>query len=266
VHRILADASQINQILLNLAGNARDAMPNGGSVHIETANIRIQASQQATDLPDGEYVHIAITDTGHGMPATTVQQAIEPFFTTKPAGHGSGGLGLATAYGSVKHAGGELTIESTPGRGTTIHIHLPATDQPLDTTQRAAAAPAASGQTILVADDEDGLRHIITRILTSAGYHVLAAPNGEEALRLAKRHDGTIHALLTDVVMPAMNGRELAEALQQTRPDTAILYMSGYAGPIMTEQGLLGPGVTVVTKPFTKATLLNALNATLSKP
>jgi two-component system, cell cycle sensor histidine kinase and response regulator CckA len=261
---VRADTSQLSQVLLNLAVNARDAMPDGGSLDIETSSTRTGASGQAAGLPAGEYVHVAVTDTGHGMSAATAAQAMEPFFTTKPQGQGTG-LGLATAYGVIKQAGGELIIDSAPGRGTIIHLYLPATDQPADAAEHVTAAPAAADQTILVADDEDGLRQVVTRILTGAGYHVLAAPNGQQALTIAENHDGVIHALLTDVVMPGMNGRELAGALQRARPDTPVLYMSGYAATIMNAQGLLDPGVTVVSKPFTKAGLLNALNAALSK-
>jgi PAS domain S-box-containing protein len=263
LRHVLADASQISQVLLNLAVNARDAMPDGGSLHIETANARIGTSAQAAGLPAGEYVHITVTDTGHGMPAATAAQAMEPFFTTKAAGQGAG-LGLATAYGVIKQAGGKLVIDSAPGRGTTIHIHLPATDQAVEAIEQVTPAPASAGQTIIVAEDEDGLRQAVIRILSGAGYRVLAAPNGQEALAIAERHDGVIHALLTDVVMPAMNGRELVEAMQRARPGTPVLYMSGYAAAIMTDQGMLGPGITVVSKPFTKDGLLNALSAALS--
>jgi PAS domain S-box-containing protein len=263
LRHVRADASQLSQMLLNLAGNARDAMPDGGSLHFETSSTRTWAGRHGAGLPDGEYVHVTVTDTGHGMSAATAAQAMEPFFTTKPQGQ-SAGLGLATAYGVISQAGGELTIDSAPGRGTTIHLYLPATSQPLDAAaEQVTAAPASAGQTILVADDEDGLRQAVTRILTGAGYHVLAAPNGQEALAIAGHHDGVIHALLTDVAMPAMNGRELAEALQRARPATPVLYMSGYAAAIMTAQGMLDPGVTVVSKPFTEAGLLNALNAAL---
>ena len=215
---VRADASQLSQVLLNLVVNARDAMPDGGSLHFETS-IRTETSGQAAGLPAGEYVHVAVTDTGHGMSAATAAQAMEPFFTTKPQGQGTG-LGLATAYGVIKQAGGELIIDSAPGRGTLIHLYLPATDQPVDAAEHVTAAPAAADQTILVADDEDGLRQCVTRILTGAGYHVLAAPNGQEALTIAEHHDGVIHALLTDVAMPGMNGRELAGALQRARPET----------------------------------------------
>ena len=260
-----ADPGQIRQVLLNLAANARDAMPTGGRLHIETANLSTGTAQPAAGLPSGDYVHIAITDTGHGMPAAVVQQAIEPFFTTKPPGQDSGGLGLATAYGVIKQAGGQLTIDSAPDCGTTIHIYLPATDEKPGLAEQPTAPPGPSGQTILVADDEDGLRHLVTRILTRAGYHVLTAPSGQEALRLAQRHDGLIHALVTDVVMPAMNGRELADELRRSRPDVAVLYMSGYAAPLMTARGLLDPGVSLISKPFSQSGLLSALQASLGR-
>jgi CheY-like chemotaxis protein len=199
------------------------------------------------------------------MTAATAAKAMEPFFTTRPAGQGSG-LGLATSYGIIRQAGGALVIDSAPDRGTTIHVYLPATDQPADAPQGAPAPPPSAGQTILLAEDEDGLRQAVTRLLSNAGYHVLAAPNGQEALTIAEGHDGVIHALLTDVLMPAMNGRELAEALQRARPATPVLYMSGYAAAIMTAEGVLDHGVTVVSKPFTKAGLLAALNAILIGP
>jgi CheY-like chemotaxis protein len=198
------------------------------------------------------------------MPPAVAAQAMEPFFTTKPSGLGTG-LGLATSYGTIKQAGGELTIDSVPGRGTTMHMYLPATSQPAAAAPQAAADTGAAGRTILLAEDEDGVRQAVTRILTRAGYRVLAAPNGQEALSIAERHDGIIHALITDVVMPGMNGRQLGEALQRARPGTPILHMSGFAAPIMTEQGLLAPGVTIVGKPFTKSELLNALSAVLTE-
>jgi two-component system cell cycle sensor histidine kinase/response regulator CckA len=261
---VLADAGQLRQVLLNLAVNARDAMPNGGSLHLETTNIPAGTGGPAASLPAGDCVHITVTDTGRGMPPAVAAQAMEPFFTTKPSGLGTG-LGLATSYGTIKQAGGELTIDSVPGRGTTMHMYLPATSQPAAAAPQAAADTGAAGRTILLAEDEDGVRQAVTRILTRAGYRVLAAPNGQEALSIAERHDGIIHALITDVVMPGMNGRQLGEALQRARPGTPILHMSGFAAPIMTEQGLLAPGVTIVGKPFTKSELLNALSAVLTE-
>jgi len=262
LRHVLASSSQICQVLLNLAVNARDAMPDGGSLHFETANTSGEPAGQAADLPRRDWVRISVTDTGHGMPSATVQQAMEPFFTTKPLGQGTG-LGLATSCGIIKQAGGELIIDSLPGRGTTIHLYLPASYQPVDTSGQVASASA--GQTILVAEDEDGLRDVIPRMLTGAGYHVLAASNGQEALAMTGRHDDVIHALLTDVVMPAMNGGDVARELRQARPGACVLYMSGYAAPVMTEQGLLDPGVAIVNKPFTRDELLNTLEATLSR-
>jgi two-component system cell cycle sensor histidine kinase/response regulator CckA len=262
---VRVNASQLSQALLNLAANATDAMPDGGSLHFETAVTATEgASGQAAGLPVGEYVHVAVTDTGHGMTAAIAAKAMEPFFTTKSQGQGTG-LGLATAYGVVKQASGEMIIDSAPGRGTTIHLYLPVIDGPVDLPGQIAAASASAGQTVLVVDDEGGLLQSVTRILTGAGYHVLAAPGGKEALAIAEGHEGAIHALLTDIAMPAMNGRELALALQRARPATAVLYMSGYAAAIMNAQGMLDPNASVVSKPFTKDELLSAVNAVLSK-
>jgi len=260
----MADANQLCQVLLNLALNARDAMPHGGRIIFQTANVADPAAEpHLAGLPDGGYLQIAVIDNGEGMPPEVVDHAMEPFFTTKSKGQGTG-LGLATAYGIVRQAGGELVIDSAVGRGTTIHIYLPVTDEPFQPGRPADPPNAAAGQTILLAEDEDGLRTVATRILSHAGYHVLSAANGEEALEVARRHPGVIHAALTDVVMPRMNGPELAAALRIHRPDTPVLYMSGYAAPLMTEEGILEPGVTVVGKPFTRDDLLTALNTTLA--
>ena len=260
-----ADASQLCQVLLNLALNARDAMPHGGRITFETGNVtNSAAAPRLAGLPAGDYVHIAVIDDGEGMPSEVVDRAMEPFFTTKSKGQGSG-LGLATAYGIVRQAGGDLVIDSAVGSGTTVHIYLPATDEAFEPRLPGAAPEAAAGQTILLAEDEDSLRTVATRILTHAGFHVLSAANGEEALEVARRHPGVIDAALTDVVMPRMNGPELAAALRVDRPDTPVLYMSGYAAPLMTEQGILEPGVTVVGKPFGRDDLLTALNATLAR-
>jgi CheY-like chemotaxis protein len=257
---VRADGPQLCQALLNLAHNARDAMPRGGSLVIRTGRAC------GTDPHDGvahDLVHIEVIDTGEGMTPEVAQRALEPFFTTRPKGHGTG-LGLATAYGIVRQAGGEIDIESTVGVGTTVHIYLPATDQQPAAAVPVTAAETPAGRTILVVDDEDGVREVACRILTGAGYQVLAAANGEEALAVADGHDGTIHAVITDVVMPRMNGAELARALRTRRPTVPVLYMSGYAAPLMTEQGLLEPGVTVLGKPFTRTQLLDAILAILA--
>jgi PAS domain S-box-containing protein len=254
LRRVRIDGKQLGQVLLNLAINARDAMPAGGELAIRTGN---------APGPDGESVHIEVTDTGEGMAPEVVRRAVEPFFTTRPRGQGTG-LGLATAYGIVRQAGGELDIDSTVGRGTTVHIYLPATEEPVSAAGRPPAGPGPTGRTILVVEDEDGVREVAIRILDTAGYTVLAAANGEEALAIAGGFQAPIDAVLTDVVMPRMNGAELADALRATRPETPILYMSGYAAPLMTQQGLLEPGVTVLGKPFTRSQLLDALSTTLA--
>ncbi|GLY96162.1 response regulator [Actinoplanes sp. NBRC 103695] len=259
-----ADASQLCQALFNLAINARDAMPRGGALMFRSTNkTDTDTDPPAGGLPTGEYVHVAVIDNGDGMPPEVIDRAMEPFFTTKPNGQGTG-LGLATAYGIIKQAGGHLIIDSVVDRGTTINIYLPATDEPAHTSRPAATTQASTNRTILLAEDEDGLRHAANRILTNAGYHVLSATNGHEALTIARQHDGPIHGLLTDVVMPHMNGPTLAAALSAERPHMSVLYMSGYAAPLMTEQGLLDPGVTVLGKPFTKVELLTALNTALT--
>lgn len=254
-----ADASQLSQVLLNLALNARDAMPHGGQLTVSTARADLtRAGAHALSLPDSRYIEITVTDTGSGMPPEVASRAIEPFFTTKPQSRGSG-LGLATAYGIVRQSGGELTIDSAPGQGTTIHIYLPATSEPTIVPAQATAPETPASGTVLVAEDEDGVCDLTCRILTSAGYEVLAAANGEEALAIARKHHGAIDILLTDVIMPRMNGAELSSAFRQQWPGTPILYMSGYAAPVMTERGVLGEGVTVISKPFTAAQLLAAL-------
>jgi two-component system cell cycle sensor histidine kinase/response regulator CckA len=260
VRNTVADGSQLTQVLLNLADNARDAMAHGGTLTLRTG---MAPSTTPAGLPPGDYVCIAVRDTGEGMTPDVAERAVEPFFTTRPKGHGTG-LGLATAFGIVRQAGGELVIDSAPGRGTTVTLYLPATDRPVPATASPTPARVQAGQTILLAEDETGVREVAARILTRNGYHVLSAANGQEALEIARSHPGPIHGVLSDVVMPHMNGPELAEALRTVRPDTPVLYMSGFAGPLMTEQGLLEPGVTVVGKPFTSNDLLTAVYHTLA--
>jgi PAS domain S-box-containing protein len=269
--RVSADPGQLKQALHNLIANARDATPDGGTLTLETASITF-TDDTPGHLPPGDYVRMTVTDTGHGMPADILERAVEPFFTTKPGGQ-TAGLGLATVHGITNQAGGDLVITSTPGVGTSVHTYLPATyqselpDQPdlPDPTSGSRGGGGGGGETILVVDDEEDLREVVTRILTSAGYHILTAPDGPRALAIAEQHLDRIHCLLTDVAMPGMPGRELAERLTAQRPDTAVLYMSGFAAAIMDEQGILEPGVTVLTKPFSVPGLLTALRNTLDK-
>ena len=261
VRNTLADGDQLSQVLLNLAINARDAMPRGGTLVLETGNA---GQDRPAGLPPGDYIRIDVRDDGMGMTPAILDRAVEPFFRTKPKGQGTG-LGLATAFGIVRQAAGELVIESAPGQGTTVSVFLPATDEPPPAPAPQAAVHAQAGRTILVADDEDGVRDVATRILVKHGYRVLAAANGREALEIARTHPGSIDGILSDVVMPHMNGPELASALRTVRPDAPVLFMSGFAGPLMSEQGLLNEDVTVVGKPFTSSELLAAVHNTLAR-
>jgi PAS domain S-box-containing protein len=255
---VLGEITNIAQILLNLTLNARHAMPDGGTLTVLTSNVDITTDHaEAAYLPAGRYARLTIRDTGHGMTPQTLERAIEPFFTTKGAGQGSG-LGLATVYGIVTQLGGTLRIESSPGHGTAVIIHLPTTDRPVHPPPP-SPAPTGGTETILLADDEDGIRETVTRTLRRAGYTILAAANGADALDLAEHHPGLIHLLLSDVAMPGMRGDELAVHLLQRRPATRILFMSGYAGDLMRDHGTLEPGVTVLAKPFTANELLTAI-------
>ncbi|WP_433615609.1 PAS domain S-box protein [Dactylosporangium sp. CA-139114] len=258
---VVADPGRLEQVLVNLAVNARDAMPGGGELTIDTGLVHVDDGHAAVreGLTPGPYVRVRVSDTGTGMPREVIEQAFEPFFTTKPSGEGTG-LGLATVYGIVAQAGGSVHIYSEPGVGTTVTILLPASDAELvaDDTAR-VARPPGRGQTVLVAEDEPALREVTTRILRRGGYSVLSAADGVAALQLASEHGGAIHLLLTDVVMPSMLGRVLAERVLQLRPATRVLFMSGYAQPVLTSNGILDPGVHLLEKPFTGADLLNAV-------
>jgi PAS domain S-box-containing protein len=269
---IHADASQLEQILVNLAVNARDAMPAGGTLSIDTSNAELGDDDvTGTRLEPGRYVRVRVSDTGSGMPPEVIERAFEPFYTTKPKGSGTG-LGLATVYGIATAADGDVHLYSEAGIGTTVTVTLPAIDTPVDTTATdgASADPtvepgsgAAPHETILMVEDEDDLRQITARILTRAGYHVLAASGGSEAIHLAQTHSGPIHLLLTDVIMPKMMGNEVAIHVWQHRPDIPVLYMSGYAEPVLTDNGTLPDGVTIIEKPFTSHELLNRVRTFL---
>ena len=257
---ITADPGQIEQMLVNLALNARDAMPGGGNLVMDTA--AFTATPDNSAIPPGEYVRLRVGDSGCGMPPEVLERAFEPFFTTKASGEGTG-LGLATVYGIVTQAGGEVSIASEPGLGSTVTILLPVSaDAPAPAAPQAAST-GGHGETLLVVEDEAALRDVAGRILSGAGYHVLAADCGAQALELAAVHEGTIDLLVSDVVMPGMLGKELAERLVHTRPETRVLYMSGYAQPVLASQGTLDPGVALLEKPFTATDLLNAVRRRL---
>ncbi|GAA4605986.1 PAS domain S-box-containing protein [Actinoplanes octamycinicus] len=266
---VYADAGQIEQILVNLAVNARDAMPGGGTLSIDTTNAEIDDDDlTGSPLAAGRYVRIRVSDTGSGMPPEVIERAFEPFYTTKPKGSGTG-LGLATVYGIATAAGGDVRLYSENGIGTTVTVILPAADaatgHPAISTEPAAAPVpgTAPHETILMAEDEDDLRVTTGRILTRAGYRVLIASGGDQALHLASTHEGPIDLLLTDVIMPKMTGNELAARLRALRPDLPVLYMSGYAEPVLAENGTLPEGVTIVEKPFTSRDLLTRVHNVL---
>ncbi|GAB7044776.1 MULTISPECIES: PAS domain S-box protein [Catenuloplanes] len=271
---VYADPGQVEQILVNLAVNARDAMPGGGTLSIDTSNAEIgDADLTSSPLPVGRYVRVRISDTGTGMPPEVIERAFEPFYTTKPKGSGTG-LGLATVYGIATAAGGDVHLYSENGIGTTVTVVLPAVDarrpepgSPADATVIAEPAAAeAPHETILMVEDEDDLRVITGRILTRAGYHVLSASGGEQALHLAQTHPDRIDLLLTDVIMPKMTGNEVAARVRAIRPGIPVLYMSGYAEPVLTGNGTLPDGVTIVEKPFTSQELLNRVRAFVHPP
>jgi len=270
---VRADPGQLEQVILNLAVNARDAMPEGGTLTLATQDRTLDPTTVSFTAGQGvfgpePYVELTVTDTGVGMDAETRAHVFEPFFTTKDVGKGTG-LGLSTAYGIVKQSGGYIWVESAPGRGASFHVALP----------RVAVAPACpepatlptpragpGSETILIAEDEPGVRAAARTILKRLGYRVLDAENGAAALRVASGHPATIDLLLTDVVMPGMNGRALADQLTRLRPGLRVLYMSGYPNHAIVQQGILEPGLAFVAKPFTPRALGEKVRETLDRP
>ncbi len=253
---ITADPGKIEQVLVNVAVNARDAMQVGGTLTIATRMARAEAATAEGNGVAADHVELRLTDTGPGMDEAVRARAFEPFYTTKPRGSGSG-LGLATVYGIVTQAGGQAKLLSTPGAGTTFVATFPATatDAPV-VTERSQIPRRGGGETILVAEDEDAMREVTRRLLERNGYRVLVAPDGPEAVELAARHDGRIDLLLSDVVMPQMFGKEVASRIVATRPATQVLFMSGYASPVLSPDGELDPGVALIDKPFSETELL----------
>ncbi len=266
---IKADPSQLEQVIVNLAVNARDAMPDGGKLTIETQNVELDEGYARGHLSaqPGSYVMLAVSDTGMGMDAATQARIFEPFFTTKEKGKGTG-LGLATVYGIVQQSDGWIWVYSEPGHGTTFKIYFPRVTE--------AAAPAAPRsvppvsvrgyETVLLVEDDEMIRNLVQKVLKANGYTVLVAESGRDALRLAAQHEGRIHLLMTDVVMPGINGREVAERVTAGRAETKVLYLSGYTDDAIVHHGVLEPGIAFLQKPFTPAVLARKVREVLGGP
>lgn len=262
-----ADRGQLEQVLVNLAVNARDAMPDGGRLLVTTSNVVLDEhfSSAHAGIEAGRYVRLTVSDTGVGMSPETAERAFDPFFTTKPKGQGTG-LGLATVYGIVKRAGGHVMLYSEPGIGTAVKIHLPATAKsPTDQASAPAAATSGGGEVILLAEDEPTVRRVVERMLERAGYAVLSAQDVDDALELVKRHD--VDLLLTDVVMPGMVGPELAARMRETQPSLRVLFTSGYSHELLTPDSLdAQPGTAFLEKPFASNALLQMVRDLLDAP
>jgi len=264
--KIKADPGQIEQVLVNLVVNSRDAMPQGGALTIETANFEVdqQYTGKLLALPPGGYVMLAVSDTGCGMSIETKARIFEPFFTTKDKGRGTG-LGLSTVYGIVKQSGGNIWVYSEPNRGTTVKVYLPHFDCDKEQAERPGVEKAAprGSETILLVEDEDVVRGLARQILQQAGYKVLDAGSGDEALRLCREHSDSIHLLLTDVVMPETSGKEIAQSLTSLRPATRVLFMSGYTDDAIVHHGILDSNVEFIQKPFTPVALARKVREVL---
>jgi CheY-like chemotaxis protein len=267
VGSVKADVGQLEQVLMNLAVNARDAMPAGGQVMLETANIEYDPDYARDEAagPARRFVMLAVSDTGIGMDEATKARIFEPFFTTKGPGKGTG-LGLATVYGIVQQSGGYIWVYSELGRGTTFKIYLPEVDAPPEAAAVAASELPRGTETVLLVEDSEAVRAVARQVLERQGYTVLEAPRGDVALALAAAHDGPIHLLLTDVVMPGLSGRQVADQLTELRPDMQVLYASGYTDDAVVRHGVLEAGIAYLQKPFTTATLTRKVRETLDRP
>ena len=266
---VRADTGQIEQVLVNLAVNSRDAMPKGGKLTIETSEVELDESYSAFhfDVQPGPYVLLAVSDTGTGMDAKTLSHVFEPFFTTKEAGKGTG-LGLSTVYGIVKQSGGHVAVYSEPGVGTTFKIYLPRVE---GLPERASgsfkrAREAGGTETVLVVEDEEAVRRLVCRSLEAHGYKTVPAASASEALLACEKHAGEIHLMLTDVVMPHLSGRELAQRIAALRPRMKVLFMSGYTDNAIVHHGVLDAGMPFLQKPFTPRSVAQKVREVLDAP
>ncbi|MCM2316258.1 MAG: ATP-binding protein, partial [Thermoanaerobaculia bacterium] len=264
---VLADAGRLQQVILNLAVNARDAMPEGGRLTIETANVELDEAyaDAHVDVKPGPYVLLAVSDTGCGMDEPTQARVFEPFFTTKESGKGTG-LGLATVFGIVKQSGGHIWVYSEPDHGTTFRIYLPVAGASIRPRKAALEEQELVGkETILVVEDDDTVREIMIDGLEGYGYQVLEAREGGEAIAIAETHSGTIDVLMTDAVMPGLPGRAVAERVAALRPGIRILFVSGYTEDVVVRHGLLDAKVAFLQKPFMAATLARKIRDLLAE-
>ncbi len=265
--RVKADPGQLEQVIMNLAVNARDAMPQGGTLTVETSNSELDEAH-AWRFPyvvPGHYVMLAVSDTGCGMDAETQAHIFEPFFTTKEKGKGTG-LGLATVYGVIKQSGGYIWVESEPGKGTTFRIYFPRVEEAIQATEEKMIPieRARGSQTVLLVEDEPSLRRLTCNLLKEVGYTVLEADSGTQAIEIARQYRDSIHLLLTDVVMPGMSGHVLAGHLVPLRPEMKVLYMSGYTDHAIAHRGVLEPGTMILRKPFTRDELTRKVDEVLA--
>jgi PAS domain S-box-containing protein len=267
--RVKADPGQVDQVIMNLAVNARDAMPEGGMLTIETANVELdeEYARSHVGVKSGPYVMLAVSDTGCGMDEATRSRIFEPFFTTKEVGKGTG-LGLSTVYGIVKQSGGNIWVYSEPGKGTTFKLYFPLVEEAAEPekAKKPAETRARGRETVLVVEDEDVLRGLVRRMLGLLDYEVLEAASGGDAFLLCERHKEPIHLMITDVVMPQMGGRQLAERVASLHPEMKVLYMSGYTDDAIVHHGVLEPGTPFLQKPFTASSLARTVRKVLDAP
>jgi CheY-like chemotaxis protein len=261
------DPTQIEQVVFNLAANARDAMPSGGTLTIETENLELNEKHFQRPLIDkepGPYIKLSIRDNGVGMDEETQTHIFEPFFTTKEIGKGTG-LGMSTVYGIVKQNGGFIQVDSEKGRGTTFEIYLPAVEGSTEPKTMPSHEVSPGSESVLVVEDDHSLRKLVCNILEKYGYQVQEAPNGEEALKVIAENEKPIHLLVTDVIMPGMGGRMLAERLQSQQPDIKVLFMSGYMDQTISHQDLSAAELNFIEKPFSPQKLANKIREILDQ-